>query len=102
MCADPTIKTAVPKGQSFSRQLAGKTGRLSLHAKPLDAPHFIVDVTNPSNGCGGCKNHAMNSRVAQQKAWRTSDGSSWWLRSTKYGEPSGNYEANCYLNVRAN
>jgi len=68
-------------------------------AKPLRAPHWIVDVTANVNGCGGCKNNAMNSRNAKQKMWQTSDGSPWWLRSTRYGEPNGNYQANCYLGL---
>jgi len=96
-------KNSCPKGTKLFSPASREDWKTFLaSAKPLNAPHFIVDVTNPTNGCGGCKNHAMNSQVAQQKAWRTSDGSSWWLRSTKYGEPNGNYEANCYLNVRAN
>merc|ERR1712003_54352 len=31
--------------------------------------------------------------------WRTSDGTKWWLRDTKYNEPNGDYQANCYLHV---
>jgi len=98
-----TDKNSCPKGTKlFSPATRDDWKTFLASAKPLNAPHFIVDVTNPTNGCGGCANHAMNSRVIEQKAWRTSDGSKWWLRSTKYGEPNGNYEANCYLNVRAN
>merc|ERR1719454_2447494 len=41
----------------------------------------------------------MNSKVAAQATWRTQDGSPWWLRSTTYGEPNGNYHANCYLHL---
>jgi hypothetical protein len=63
----------------------------------LAAPHFIVDVTRPSNGCGGCTSNPMNSGVAQQSSWVTTDGTAWWLRSSNYGEPNGDYTANCYL-----
>merc|ERR1712032_1564576 len=62
-------------------------------------PHFIIDVTRPANGCGGCKSYAMKSGVSQQSSWRTKDGSAWWLRDSKYNEPSGDYHANCYLHV---
>merc|ERR1712032_734571 len=62
-------------------------------------PHFIVDVTRPANGCGGCTKYAMRSTTAQQGSWRTTDGSPWWLRDSKYNEPSGDYHANCYLHV---
>ena len=62
-------------------------------------PSLIVDVTRSQNGCGGCKDYAMNSGVSAQSSWKTSDGSAWWLRDSKYNEPSGNYYANCYLAV---
>merc|ERR1719371_154805 len=62
-------------------------------------PHFIVDVTRPANGCGGCTKYAMRSSTAQQGSWRTKDGSAWWLRDAKYNEPNGDYHANCYLHI---
>jgi len=68
-------------------------------AKVLPAPNFIVDVTRPQNGCGGCTRNTMNSDNVAQSTWRTSDGSPWWLRSTKYSEPNGDYKANCYLDL---
>merc|ERR1712224_995255 len=53
-----------------------------------------------------------NSKVPNQATWRTSDGSAWWLRSTKYTQPNGpverpfgdagpngDYRANCYLDL---
>merc|ERR1711881_312811 len=62
-------------------------------------PHFIIDVTRPANGCGGCTKYAMKSTTAQQGSWRTKDGSAWWLRDARYNEPNGDYHANCYLHV---
>ena len=41
----------------------------------------------------------MNSGNNKQKSWKTSDGSPWWLRSTRYNEPNGDYSANCFLNL---
>jgi len=64
---------------------------------PVQNPHFIVDVTRPENGCGGCRS-PMNSDNPAQSSWRTSNGERWWLRSSGFGEPNGDYEANCYLN----
>merc|ERR1719265_2083809 len=66
---------------------------------PLKAPHFIVDVTRPQNGCGGCTGSPMNSGSGAQKSWSTGDGSPWWLRSVNYNEPNGDYHANCYLDL---
>jgi len=62
-------------------------------------PHLIVDVTRGGNGCGGCTKYAMKSTVAQQKTWRTKDGSPWWLRDSRFNEPNGDYHANCYLHI---
>ena len=61
----------------------------------------IVDVTHPyDNYCPGCKDNAMKSTNANiGTLWRTSDGSDWWLRDTKFREPSGDYSSNCYITV---
>ena len=68
-------------------------------ASPLRAPNWIIDVTRPQNGCGGCTGNAMNSGNANQKSWVTQDQAPWWLRSTTYSEPNGDYHANCYLDL---
>ena len=62
-------------------------------------PHLLVDVTRPANGCGGCTKFAMKSGVSGQASWKTTDGSAWWLRDSKFNEPNGDYHANCYLHV---
>merc|ERR1719253_1870951 len=41
----------------------------------------------------------MRTGVAEQASWRTSDKAPWWLRSTRYNEPNGDYHANCYLDL---
>jgi len=61
-------------------------------------PFLIVDITRNENGCGGCSS-AMNSDNSAQSSWTTTDGSPWWLRDSNYGEPNGDYHANCYLYV---
>jgi hypothetical protein len=73
-----------------------------ISAQPLRAPNWIIDITRPQNGCGGCKKYPMNSKQPNQATWRTSDGSSWWLRSTRYSEPNGDYHANCFMALRSN
>jgi hypothetical protein len=71
-------------------------------ATPLRAPHWIVDVTKPTDGCTDCNDYAMNSDTAEQKTWVTKDSSPWFLRSTatqgSWVEPS-EYKANCYMNL---
>merc|ERR1719217_1232760 len=46
-------------------------------AGPLRAPNWIVDVTRPQNGCGGCTRYPMKSSTPQQATWRTADASPW-------------------------
>lgn len=63
-------------------------------------PHLIVDVTRPQNGCGNECRKTMNSDNPEVQSWKTNNGEKWWLRSSGYGEPSGDYTANCYLHIQ--
>jgi len=95
-----TQKNSCPHGTKIfspANRLDWKTFLAS--AEPLRSPNWIVDVTRPQDGCGGCKSHSMKSTTPAQMTWRTSDGSPWWLRSTTYAEPSGDYDANCYMDL---
>jgi hypothetical protein len=94
-------KNSCPKGQKlFSPQTREdwKTF-LASGGAPLRQPHWIIDVTRPANGCGGCTRADMNSASTSQSTWRTEDKSPWWLRSSRYNEPNGDYSANCYLDL---
>lgn len=33
--------------------------------------------------------------------WRATDGGTWWLRNSAYGEPNGDYTANNFLGLSA-
>jgi hypothetical protein len=95
-----TEKTSCPSGTKlFSPQSRQDWDSFLKSAGPLRAPHWIIDVTRPQNGCGGCTSHTMNSQTTQQQSWVTKDSSPWWLRSTRYNEPNGDYHANCYLDL---
>jgi hypothetical protein len=95
-----TQKNSCPAGMKiFSPASRGDWKTVLDSAGPLRAPHWIIDVTRPQQGCGGCKKFSMKSTTPQQSTWRTSDGSPWWLRSTTYSEPNGNYAATCYLGL---
>ena len=72
----------------------------NIHNYPRK-PALIIDVTRTQKGCGGCTKFAMKSGVKQQSSWRTSDGSAWWLRDTKFNEPNGDYQPNCYMSVHS-
>jgi len=96
-------KNSCPKGMKiFSPQSRQDWKTFLTSAGPLSAPHWIIDVTRPQNGCGGCTRYPMKSTTPQQATWKTSDGSAWWLRSTRYGEPNGDYTGNCFLNLHGN
>jgi len=93
-------KNSCPKGMKiFSPQSRSDWRTFLKSAGPLRAPNWIIDVTRPQNGCGGCSRYAMNSRKPQQATWKTVDGSPWWLRSSRYTEPNGDYTANCYMDL---
>jgi hypothetical protein len=95
-----TQKNSCPKGMKiFSPASRADWKTFVASAKPLRDPHWIIDVTRPQNGCGGCTRYPMNSKVGQQATWKTSDKSHWWLRSTRYNEPNGDYHANCFLDL---
>jgi len=102
-CADVSKsndKISCPSGTKlFSPQSRQDWESFLKSAQPLRAPHWIIDITRPQNGCGGCTGHFFNSQITQQKSWVTKDASPWWLRSTKYNEPNGDYQANCYLDL---
>merc|ERR1719183_662688 len=68
-------------------------------ASPLRDPNWIVDITRPQNGCGGCTKYAMMKGEVAQATWKTADGTPWWLRSTTYEQPNGDYGANCYMDL---
>merc|ERR1719183_3060961 len=68
-------------------------------AAPVRAPHFIMDVTRPQDGCGGCKDHAMKSTIAEVATWKTSDSSPWWIRADKFTAENDDYKANCFMNM---
>ena len=93
-----TMKNSCPSGwKLWSPQSKQDWTTVLASTKLPSAPHLIVDITRPSNGCGGCTKYAMKSDSPQQSSWVTEDGSPWWLRDTKYKEPNGDYKANCYL-----
>ena len=96
-----------PKGWKIwsPRNKADWTAVYNAMGKNMDnypgKPHVIIDITRNQNGCGGgCTKYAMKSTVGQQSTWKTTDGSAWWLRDTKFSQPDGNYKANCYLKVK--
>merc|ERR1719409_494237 len=96
-------KNSCPMGMKiFSPSSRADWKTFIRSATSLRNPHWVIDVTRPQNGCGGCTGHPMNSANAAQATWRTADKSPWWLRSSRYNEPNGDYHANCYLDLWQN
>jgi hypothetical protein len=106
-------KNSCPSGTKiFSPRSRSDWKTFIASTMPLRSPNWIVDITRPTNGCGGCAKAAMNSATPQQATWRTSDGSAWWMRAAKTTQPNGDgytmddgtkphgdYKANCYMNI---
>jgi len=93
-------KNSCPRGMKiFSPRSRADWKTFIISAQPLRAPNWIIDITRPQNGCGGCTKYPMNSKVPNQATWRTSDGSAWWLRSTRYSQPRGDYTSNCFMDL---
>jgi len=98
-----TQKNSCPSGMKIFSPATRQDWKTVLDsAGALRAPHWIIDITRPQNGCGGCTRYPMRSTTPQQATWKTSDGSAWWLRDTRFGEPNGDYTGNCYLNLHGN
>jgi len=69
----------------------------------------ITGIYRSEDGCGGCTQVAMNSE--DQKAYEAEGfrgshvgfksiaSGPWFLRSTTYSEPNGDYDANCWLGL---
>lgn len=66
----------------------------------FDNSYFLAipGVYKTSNG-GNYTNCTMNSNGCSD--WRVGDGGRWWLRSSNYSEPNGDYTANCWLETRS-
>jgi len=93
-------KNSCPRGMKIFSPASRQDWRVFLaSAGPLRAPHWIIDITRPQNGCGGCTKSPMKFANRKQMTWRSADGSAWWLRDTSYSEPNGDYLANCYLDI---
>ncbi len=58
---------------------------------------FIPGVYKTGGG-GNYTGCVMNSSGCGD--WRVGDGGQWWLRSSTYSEPNGDYSANCWLGTR--
>lgn len=93
-------KNSCPKGTKIFSPASRRDWKVVLDsAGPLRNPDWIIDITRPNNGCGGCTKNPMQSSNPAQATWRTADGSPWWLRSSSYSEPNGDYTANCYMAI---
>lgn len=54
------------------------------------------------NDCAGGMGVMNYDACNGYNTWRATDGGRWWLRSSGYSEPDGDYNANCYLGDIAN
>jgi len=94
-------KNSCPDGTKlFSPRTREDWKTFIASATALRAPNWIIDIVRSDDGCGsGCTSFAMKSDSPEQATWHTSDGSPWWLRDSSYSQPSGDYSANCYMDL---
>jgi len=93
-------QNSCPEGTKLFSPRSQSDWKTIIHSvEPLRDPDWIVDITRPEDGCGGCTSHAMSSGVKEQESWVTSDGSAWWLRASSLDQPNLDYFANCYLSL---
>merc|ERR1712113_123905 len=64
----------------------------------------LTGIFGQEDGCGGCRDYAMNSNVPEQATHWTSVGpltgapaSPWFLRETAFRQPDGDYVSGCWL-----
>ena len=90
-CKEHGLDMVVPKSREHWKLLLSK----------YDKSYFatIPGIYKPTNG-GDFRKVAMNSDAMPAGGYRAIDGGDWWLRDTPYGEPNGNYHANCWLKAR--
>ena len=64
----------------------------------------IAGIYRTEGGCGSCTSYAMNSDALASYSgvgWTSvaDEPEPWFLRSTPYSEPNGDYTANCWLDI---
>ncbi len=61
----------------------------------------VPGVTKPGNGGNytGCVMRSPGDYGSGCPDWKVPDGGRWWLRDGTYGEPNGDYDANCWLSM---
>lgn len=94
-----TQKNSCPVGTKIFAPASREDWKTIIKSVTPITPTWIIDITRPQSGCGGCSDHAMNSDTSPQATWVTSDNAPWWLRDAEYEQPNADYEANCYMNV---
>lgn len=100
-CGDYGMMLWIPRSQQHWQRafqygvIMGGDNRDNLH------PFAIVRA---ANGCGTCTGTPMNYDAIRAVSnavdpWHAWDGGRWWIRSTTYSEPNGDYTANCWLGL---
>jgi hypothetical protein len=82
--------------------LSGSFGAPAVSTFFQAVPGIFKPISGQNNCCNsagtcfamGILGSAFCSGV---NAWQAVDGGTWWLRSSSFGEPSGDYTGNCLL-----
>ena len=98
-CHDVGMDIWIPRSHSHLQRAAAYVESYGGSANSDLQP---VGVTRPANGCGTCTGTAMNYDAILAASglytdWQALDGGTWFLRSSTYNEPNGDYSSNVWL-----
>ena len=89
-CKDFGMDIVIPRSKKHWEKLFAEYDNTDSYFKT------VPGIYKPTDG-GSFVNIAMNSDQMTAGGYRSLDGGRWWLRDTPYGEPNGDYQANCWL-----
>ena len=88
-CAANGLQVLIPRSKSHWVSLIDRFG-----TDPFK--QVMAGVYKPRNG-ESYTFVAMNSGAMPENGYKALDGGEWWIRDTKYSEPSGDYTKGCWL-----
>jgi len=92
-CHTHGMQIAVFRTDAQVRELVAKYG--AQFVQTVGGVYGTVDAVGKSMAA-----HKMNSAdPTASSLWKATDGGSWFVRSTPFAEPSGNYQAGCLLGI---
>jgi hypothetical protein len=93
-CKDYGLQMMVPRTKKHFEFAISKFGSHYFSVVPGITRHSSVRKSYV-----GTAMRWSQGRGSLARDWKAIDGGSWWLRDTPFGEPNGDYSANCWLRM---